>query len=336
MKRIIVVLLIAVLACTMPMRALAISIEPEMNVDVNLDTINQIDELYALRNHLIRDLDNNITEIQEIDQAILSLGAEQISTPEVMQKLGMNVTPQYNVSSTNDVRWTSTRVNTTYRGNVYELQVITGVPTTSADTRNSDLISTTTSYAKIDYGAVEALKNTIKVVIGTVTGGLGVKDENGNTIVSVASVYTLFDLYSGVVEGMSRTSEISNVDFTYTTNIVSNVKFVFVKPYGTIDTGNQVLCYVGNYVDYTVGITQGGAFAVDGENVKSDVDFVKRSGVMQSANYSSFYNIAAENYWDHTQGVSILNEYHDIRSIKLEMIEGSKAISVPYVFANIS
>jgi hypothetical protein len=30
------------------------------------------------------------------------------------------------------------------------------------------------------------------------------------------------------------------------------MKYIFVKPYGSADHGNQVLCYVGNKVDYLV------------------------------------------------------------------------------------
>lgn len=95
-----------------------------------VDETDNIDVLFEIRMNLSNDFDKNGELIIYIDEKLEQLGVEEIGYNELVNKLKRKSMIQsfvaLNPSTT--VKWTSTRQTTCYRGKMYELQIVRGVP----------------------------------------------------------------------------------------------------------------------------------------------------------------------------------------------------------------
>lgn len=119
-------------------------------------------------------------------------------------------------------------------------------------------------------------------------------------------------------------------------SFTSHMKFVFVKEYGVADTGNQVLCYVGNEVAYlvtaisVVDITENGKLCTY-HNISTS-----RNDSSTSQYYNS-YSIPAQNYYDYkTNGNNYFTYDYHITHITMSLFGNNTRFATPYEYANIT
>lgn len=257
-KKVVCVLLIcAVAVCSMNSVSAAQRKEGEKQAGERKFTL---EELYQLRNVLVMDFDFYEDEIAEIDRKLEKLGVTEISQSEVEAKLGLideyAVQPCYDVTSTSDIKWTSKREYYVYRGKSYELQVIRGVPKEGTGRLCSS--DGQPKLAKADLGFKAAAKNVSKIIVNSVAGSL---PQIGGMI---NTAQTFYDVFKGVISGLSPTTSLGPIECNYTSSMVANYLYVFVKYSGDIDEGNQILAYCGNWIDYSTTITIPSPIKVNG------------------------------------------------------------------------
>lgn len=321
MKRIISFLLSFVfMLLMMPSSAYAQQISSEViSFDDNLELQSYIDSLYVKRNELALDFDRNKEQIDQIDQELASLGVEEISYAELANKLGSTVSPQYTVNQPDSyTTWTSRRYSYNYQGNLYEIQVITGVPNSTS----SKLSRIAEFHSNPSYGITVGSINALKVVAGSVIGNLG------NVGQGLGVAITLYDAAKAYVSGLQKTTVFEDVYATYKANISANMRYVFVKTYGSADSGNQILCYVGNYATYITSIDIDDQIYIDGNLTPVHIDH-SHSGSIQSTHYDNYSSIASSRYLRHKQGDSDWYEYNYVASITMTTLTGDINVALP-------
>lgn len=299
-----------------------------------ISNINVIDKLYEERNRLAVDFDKNAIKIREIDKELESLGVEEISYSNLMQKLSDNQLSTYsntgdvdinwNVSSTNTVKWTSTRQEVRYNSKEYELQIIRGVPKGN----NSELAGSDLSYSTSDSGFKAGAKNVLQVVASEVLGSLP------NVGGAISTAQTFYDAFKGAINGMKTTTTVGSVKCAYTTSLSVEEIYVFVKYKGATDLGNQLLCYVGNSMEYYTTVSVPNGVTVDG-TYHAKVNNKNYSGTIKAPYYSNYKSKASENFWDYKQGNAIHENYRML-NFQQKMIAGNKKIKVPSAQLNLS
>lgn len=197
------------------------------------------------------------------------------------------------------------------------MQVITGVPARSG----SGLEEVYSTISKSSSGTLDALTNALKVV--------GVAQLSSISNVA-GNIVTILDIIKAGIDGASATETVTGFKCQYTTDVVVNIKYAFVKKMGQADS-TQVLGYRGNYVDYTVNMTVPGSITVDGV-VYSNIDNYKSNGVVKSAHYSNVVNKVAD--WAATSeanGTAIVNLYL-LSKLKLSFFNGTSiSLDLPNV-----
>ena len=247
-----------------------------------------IDQLLSERCELELEYEKNIVQINQIDKQLESLGVEEITMDEVSQKVGKSVMPRYSVSSTSTTKWTSRRIVVAYNNRQFELQIIEGVPIAQNSPLRKDYQQVQYSKAGFVAGAVDAIK-----VVGA--SALGFAPEIG-TILSVG--ITAYDAFNAFISNLTTSTIIENVEGAAVVSFTSHMKYIFVKSNGSADAGNQVLCYVGNMVDYLVSTVSVVDRLVNGVSTPTHSIEVSRQDSSKSKDYSN-YNLAATNYYNY-------------------------------------
>lgn len=286
-----------------------------------------VEELYQFRNVLVMDYDFYEDEIAEIDRKLEKLGVEEISQSEVEAKLGLideyAVQPCYDVTSTSDIKWTSKREYYVYRGKSYELQVIRGVP----DGQVGRLCSSDAQpkLAKADSGFKAAAKNVSKIIVNSVAGSL---PQIGGMI---NTAQTFYDVFKGVISGLSPTTSLGPIECNYTSSMVANYLYVFVKYSGDIDAGNQILAYCGNWIDYSTTITIPSPIKVNGV-WRANVDAVNVRGTITSPYYNWYRDVASNVFWEYKNGNPNVTTRYDTYRFWIQALDDKIMLEAPYAF----
>lgn len=299
------------------------------NVDIIVedeDKNRQIDQLLSERCELELEYEKNIFQINQIDKQLETLGVEEITMDEVRQKVGQSAMPRYSVSSTSTTKWTSRRMVVAYANRQFEFQIIEGVPISQSSPLREDYTNVQYEKAGFVAGAVDAIK-----VVGV--SALGALPEIG-TVLSVG--ITVFDAFTAFISNLTSSTIIENVEGTAVVSFTSHVKYIFVKPNGSADAGNQVLCYAGNMVKYRVTTVSVVDSLINGVSTPAHNIEAWGEDSSMSKDYSD-YSVPARNYYNYvTYGDDdFIYDYH-ITHVTLSLFEKDQRFAVPDEFPDIS
>lgn len=287
------------------------------------DKNDRIDALFRLRNELELDYEANETRISWIDRELVSLGVEMLSYEEVRANIGGDALPLFDVSSTSTTQWTSRRVVVTFYGQHFELQILEGVPLSAASPLRED-------YLYVEYeaaGFAAGVDNALKVL--AVAGG-GSEPLVGSVLATGVSLLTLLaDIGHELVDSLTSSTTIDNVQGSATVSFTTHMKYILVKPYETPDYGNQATCYVGTAVTYritTVSILDvfiNGALYTEHGVSANVTDTV-------TSQYYDDYEFPCRNYYNYRYHGIDFNENYWIYSIDLNIFWNRRTFRVPY------
>ncbi len=297
---------------------------PQKQMKEETNTFCMIDELYNLRSKLISNYDYFEEEIEMIDKRLETLGVEEISQNEVEAKLGIGenaIQPCIDVSSNSDIKWTSTRETYVYRGKWYELQIIRGVPASE----NSSLFNSDLTFENINPGVGTAAMNALTVTVRALAGYL---PKVGGQI---STALTVYDVFNGVVSGLQKTTSLSGVTFSYHSSVGSSYLYVFVKYSGSVDTGNQILGYCGNVVEYYTAINHSKPIWVNGD-LKPNVKTEYVEGTITSPFYDSYRTVASNVFWEYKNGNPNERSNYETGYFWVKMINRTEKLEAPYAF----
>lgn len=213
-----------------------------------------IDSLMAERSKLEVNFDENQDEIARIDQLLGQLGVEVLSEAEVANKLGV-VSPNIDTPTIDGVRWTSRRQVVVYHGQRYELQIIEAIPNST----DSPLIDDQAACVYEEEGVVAGITNAAKIIAVDTMSGLvdeySTLDELNTGIKVLDAFLSAAEIAEGFKEALTDATVFDEVTGTALVSFSVHMRYIFVKPYESLDVGNQVLCYVGNTVTYNITTT---------------------------------------------------------------------------------
>lgn len=211
------------------------------------------------------------------------------------------------------------------------MQIITG----SWINHDSPLVSYQTGigkqYSGVAVGAVTALQVLADEVV---TAAIGKLPYIGPVL---SGGLTLYDVQQAFVEGLSPTTVLDDAAYSFDILIGTTIKFAFVKYSGALDEGNQILCYVGNEVDYTVYIDVPVFEIVNGERImyRDTVEY-SDSSTSYGYGYDDCRTIAATNFKTYKQGLTPENVYYHIVRIPMLLMDDVYNASIPYEFPYLS
>lgn len=232
------------------------------------------------------------------------------------------------------ITWTSYRAINVYRGQFYELQVITGVPTNGANInhQNCNLLGFDAVVVENSYGGTAAALNIIQFVVST-----GVSYAPGFGPVFSTGVSAIDTAYA-VVNNLSPTTYISGANANYSITSVVNQKYVFIKMQGAAET-EQICGYKGNYVECKVTATIPLFWDKDGDGTVDPDDMtVSYEDTVQAYGYNDSYNIASSHFYEYrSNGHRYFNEDYHLSWYSLHLLKnvdgsGGKTvrIEIPY------
>lgn len=328
MKKYIAFVLICVIILGYNIQTYAMENETQSMVAVIEDEEKyiKIDKLFAERCKLEVEFEENKDLIEQIDEQLKSLGVEEITEDDVRSIRGQNIVPCVSESSTSDTKWTSTRMIVAYANKQYELQIVEGVPRNSSSPLRKDDVGI--EYQK--SGFVAGAVNAIKVVGAT---ALGAAPEIGPVL---GAGVTAYDIFNAFIEGLSPTTIIENVSGSALVSFSSHMKFIYVKPSGSTDFGNQILCYAGSRVDYTVTTVSVVDELINGVSTPVHNVTDNKTDYSMSKNYSN-YSLAAQNYYNYkTNGNNnFIYDYH-LTYVTINIFGYNMRFTVPSAYPNIS
>lgn len=255
-----------------------------------LSNSNIIDALLDERAELI--CLEKYDELDEIDQRLEALGVTKLSSKElqkqfintpniVSQKPFLNIKPNVSTPSAKNVVWMSSRQNYTYAGKTYEIQTLIAQP----NEYNSNL-------KKIGH---KAISSTYKWAAGA-KEVLSISGESLVGLIPYSNIpLTFYDCVSGFIQGISRTTEISDVEIMYSYAHTTTASFKYVKLKGQSDN-NQRLTYISTKGTTVVGY-QIPKFVASGITVQPNVIQGNRTRNLVPNGYNSNLN-AVKAYTD--------------------------------------
>lgn len=167
----------------------------------------------------------------------------------------------------NNIRWTSSRQQVTYKSKNYEVQTLTAVP----NSYNSPLKKNGTTTVKANYGLAAATTNFFKVVVSAAAG------TNPYTLIAV----TAYQAISAVVSGFKSTTTITNITATYTWAHVTTAKFMYVKPAGQADS-KQKLSHIATKTSLATSYSIPSMSVKDGDPVAKIIQGSRSSSITPS------------------------------------------------------
>lgn len=239
--------------------------------------------------------------------------------------------PMYDVSSTEDTIWTSNRYITVTNGQRYEVQLIIG-QLRDVDSMSSPLYM---QSGELYEGTVDSAGSAFQVVVkDIVTASISNYDPVlGST---VAALFSIQDIWESLDPGLVVSK---NASHAFSVSMVTTMKYAFVKHEGALDDGNQVLCYVGNKVHYTVSVLvpiliedEKGEIITDSKPAKVS-DTITSHGFETTTIHDYCIWIAAQNFWKYKNGQSSFMEVrHEVQVIPYEILNKEYKLSVPIGF----
>lgn len=282
-----------------------------------IDSINKecsIDLLYEKRGEYCIDCKNNYKIIEAIDNRLERLGVEEITYREVLAKLEGNKNSRVALNPSTSIKWTSTRQTTVYRGKTYEIQIIRGVGKNANELYNSYV-----NITKKGGGKKAAAINVIGVVVNKIAGELPYVGDG------IGTIQTVYDIYKGIVSGLSTQTVISDISAVYTVSMSAEYLYAFVKYSGDVDAGKQILGYAGNNINFECNITIPMCGVQNGK-IYPSINNIKRSGIIKSPYYNSYIDKASANFYSYKSGNSNISVRYEVLSVKLKCIDGSSVL----------
>ncbi len=260
---------------------------------------DRIEALLALRGKLELDYEANTDAIAFIDVQLQQLGIENVSNAEIMSKLGM-VAPAIEIPSTDYVRWTSRRLVVTYHGQHFELQIYEAFAC-----HNESPLLDSTAHVETEPKTVRvAVDTALRICAAHAMQGivdLAAEAEQeflGTSYIEMAQLS--YDITTALMEAMSTSETIENVEGTAQAAISTRMRYIFVKPYQTPDEGNQVLSYIGNTVTYEIG-TMTTVWEFTEDDAIPHIFHTNLTGSLSSPYYDDFSE-AAKNHFNYRYG----------------------------------
>lgn len=215
---------------------------------------DSIDNLMVDRSNLEVNLEENREEIERIDYKLDQLGVDVLSETEVESKLGV-VSPNMDTPTIDGVRWTSRRQVVIYHGQRYELQIIEAIPNST----DSPLIEDKAACVYEEEGVVAGILNAARIVAVDTMSGVVDRYSTLDELKTGITVLNAFLSATAIVEGfrdsLTHSTVMDKVTGTALVSFSVHMRYIFAKPYDTLDVGNQLLCYVGNTVTYKITTT---------------------------------------------------------------------------------
>lgn len=149
----------------------------------------------------------------------------------------------------NNIRWTSSRQQVTYKSKNYEVQTLTAVP----NSFNSPLKKTGVTTVKANYGFSAGATSFLKVVVGAAAG------TNLYTLIGI----TTYQAVSAFISGFKSTTTVTNITATYNWAHTTTAKFMYVKPAGESDS-KQKLSHIATKTSFST------AYTIPSMSVKGD------------------------------------------------------------------
>ena len=264
------------------------------------EDLHKINNLFDERQTLSLNYNQNIKRINEIDLELHKLGVQTLSEQEVQAKFenaanvkdSKGITPYQDLpTGGTNVQWTSTRSIIVYNGKQYEVQEIRAVPTGAGSLSELKAIVATGQNLKAGsaYMVQAIVQDAAAMVIAAIPGTAFI----GQGI----TLYT--HLVNAYNTSIAHNTEFSNVEAVYAITLSTNEVCTFVKTPGSVDVGNQFLCYKGNRFDVYVQATTGELKADGQDNIL--IPTVKYTyGISEKSKYyDDKYNISCKYFVEH-------------------------------------
>lgn len=214
----------------------------------------------------------------------------------------------------NGVKWVVGDYATTYRGRVYRLHVVKGLPNGTGSTFAP-------FYGKV-YTATKTYRAADVIIKAAFNTALGFLDSTG----ILSSGITLAEMYKDLHVSNPVLNSGANATFSINLNIEQTA--IFVRADGDLQTSN-VFCYAGNKTCIETVITVPKNTASGGAT--TDTITQPNAGIIKSKNYDSTFAKACEVYFNASQnnnfnGIAV-NEM--LSSITVTLIGNAISCKVP-------
>ncbi len=303
------------------------------SITVNATNKNTVDSLYMDRLKLVHNYNKNINKIRKIDKNINKMKCSSISEEEVMNLIQSSQSKKYNTSEIGSkkriinrngikvppkergITWRSQRQNAVYNGKLFEVQIITGIPTGSGNLTKTDVIADL-KY----YGRRTALSGLIKSVAVTKAGEAPI----------VGKGLSIYDAVRSYCNGLRKTSTIENISAVYTINRSTNLTLVFVKFKGESDQ-NQILGYAGNstFIHESIVIPSFKYSKAD-KMVRAGSRTIKNTEILQSKGYNNKVQMACKYYYNYKNKKKNKDYHYNIRTFKVTTLRGKTSLKIPH------
>ncbi len=323
-----VLVLLFISQCFTFVRASDISTEDMGPVVYDGEEYSGIRELLALRNSLETNYKENEALIARIDLKLERLGAEEVSSAEIMEKLGV-ASPEYYIPSTTDIKWVSTRLVTTYNGQHYEVQIYDGIPNCSTSRLIDD-----NGICRYDAdGLIAGIAKAIRIVgadgaqgaIEHITNSQKLK--TGLTILDV--ILTANDVADEIKQSLSTSTVFKNINGVALVSFSTHMQYVFVKPYQTSDQ-QQLLYSVGNIT--SCHMTTVAALWKEGDSEPVSEHLVREEHSSSQSNYYDDYTHAVKKCHDYRPyGITEFNPMEYQNTIDIEFYSEIFTLDIPIV-----
>ncbi|MDE6209418.1 MAG: hypothetical protein K2M73_07065 [Lachnospiraceae bacterium] len=127
---------------------------------------------------------------------------------------------------------------------------------------------------------------------------------------------------------MSGQSIVSDISANYTVLTGANYLYVFIKYSGDLDTGNQILGYSGNIVNYSYNVDIPN-FSMNGNELQGTINSKTYSGTITAPYYNDYISKASSNFYKYKNGDNNFLVRYDIVSFYLENVNDRIKIKVP-------
>lgn len=256
-------------------------VEPEKN--------RLIDDLFAQRQQLEHDFEANRDHISRIDQQLIELGVEMLSASAVAPLAGDdNCMPLWEPVSSSTIQWTKRVLHIVFRGYVFDITVLEGVPISPESCLRID-------YANVKYKA-KGISAGIGEVIFSTTKDATIEFLSETLSPGISFLDWLANSEGILKDSLSESTVIDQVEGVALVSFSAHMKYVYVKPYQGSD--NMELYYFGNSVSCCISTASVIDQVVDGELVTYHSVVANVEDTVQSQYYDD-YSRAAANYWDY-------------------------------------
>lgn len=275
------------------------------DVVVNESVHNRIVALYAEREELAVNWEENESRINKIDELVEELGVTDATEEDLAKICGTNNSRVTVLGAFYGTKVTQERYVTNYNGKMMELQIIRVVPAGaygnmyhSAITEEKK-ISTSNAAANVFFKCV-------------VPAGLSFVPEIG---IPLSIVVTGAQVLSQMNAELNCTTLETNAYYDYTAT--SSETWIYVKNQGSTDDA-QKLCYNGNSIYYEGRyICKGLSFQGTAPQLTRYEDVI--TGYVKSPNYDSCENKAMKNFFNYTNSGTSFNPDEHVLQVNITM-----------------